>query len=224
MSYAILLFAAGLGTRMKHLTHDKPKSLIPVAGKSLLNHALDLTETPWVQRRVVNLYHKGAMIREHLSGRDVRFSDETELLETGGGLRNALPLLESDPVLTLNTDAVWQGPNPIDHLCGAWQDHMESLLLLVPQVRAVGHTGKGDFLVKEDNRLMRGPGPIYTGLQLTRTGGLDAISEQKFSMNLLWNDAEAKNGLFGVLYPGRWCDVGRPESIPLAEAMLKTHV
>ncbi len=224
-TYPILLFAAGLGTRMGALTHDRPKPLIPVAGRTLLDHALDLTQTPRVGRRVVNLHYKGHMIRDHLAGQDVAFSDESgALLETGGGLRKALPLLNANPVLTLNTDAVWRGPNPIDLLCAAWRETMQSLLLVVPQTRVTGHPGKGDFLIDSDGRLTRGPGPVYTGLQLTRTDGLMKIDQPAFSMNLLWDDAAASQGLFGVEYPGHWCDVGKPDSIRLAEEMLNTHV
>ncbi len=221
----ILLFAAGLGTRMGELTKNKPKPLVKVAGKTLLDHALDLTQSAHVGRRVVNLHYKGDMIRAHLAGQDIAFSDETDaLLETGGGLRKALPLLAANPVMTLNTDAVWKGPNPIDVLCAAWRDGMQSLLLLVPQSRAVGHPGKGDFLVDDDGRLTRGPGPIYAGLQMTRTDLLHDMPQAAFSMNLAWDAAQAKCGLFGVEYPGHWCDVGKPDSIPLAEAMLASDV
>lgn len=222
MAHPILMFAAGLGTRMAPLTDDRPKPLIRVANRTLLDHALDLTNTPHVSRRVVNLHYKAQMIRDHLQHRDIAFSDETpQLLDTGGGLRHALPILNGDPVLTLNTDAVWRGPNPIDALTASWRDHMECLLLLVPQSRVVGHPGQGDFLIAQDQRLSRGPGPVYTGLQMTRTGGLAQIDAQVFSMNRLWDDAEKRGGLYGTLYPGHWCDVGKPDSIPLAEAMLK---
>ncbi|MEY1557087.1 nucleotidyltransferase family protein [Yoonia sp. R2331] len=224
-TYPILLFAAGLGTRMGNLTRDRPKPLISVAGRNLLDHALDLTRSPCVGRRVVNLHYKGQMIRDHLAGQDILFSDETDLrLETGGGLRQALPLLGGDPVLTLNTDAVWRGPNPIDVLCAAWRDTMQSLLLVVPQSRAIGHPGKGDFLIATDGQLSRGPGPIYTGLQLTRTAELNDIPDIAFSMNVLWDRAASQAGLFGVEYPGHWCDVGKPDSIPLAEELLSRHV
>ncbi len=224
-TFPILLFAAGLGTRMAPLTDDRPKPLIKVAGRTLLDHALDLTRSPCVDRRVVNLHYKGSMIRDHLAGQDVIFSDESAaLLDTGGGLRNALPMLGGDPVLTLNTDAVWCGPNPIDLLCAAWRDGMQSLLLVVPQDRVIGHPGQGDFLRGADGQLTRGPGAVYSGLQLTRTDGLHAIPEDTFSMNVLWDRVARNAGLFGVEYPGHWCDVGKPDSIALAEAMLKTHV
>ena len=101
---------------------------------------------------------------------------------------------------------------------------MQSLLLLVHKERAVGHPGAGDFLIGSDGRLTRGPGPIYTGLQLTRTTALHDIDKPAFSMNLIWDAAASDAGLFGVTYPGQWCDVGQPDSIALAEGMLKQDV
>ena len=221
MTFPIIFFAAGRGTRMEHLVADKPKPLIRVAGKALIDHALDLTDQVAVGQRVVNLYYKGRMIRDHLAGTDIVFSDETDdLLETGGGLRNAMPLLGSSPVITMNTDAVWRGPNPIETILGTWHDRMEALLLTVPRAQVSGHPGKGDFFQDSDGRLHRGPGDIYTGLQIIRTDTLADIPYRAFSMNVVWDRMAARGGLYGVSYAGQWCDVGQPSSIPLAEAML----
>lgn len=220
----ILFFAAGLGTRMGALVNDKPKPLIEVAGRPLIDHALDLSNIPEISRRVVNTHYKGDMIRQHLRNRPVIFSDESAaLLETGGGLKKAIPTLETSPALTMNTDAVWNGPNPISQILSCWQDHMEALLLLVPKERAVGHLGKGDFSVATDGRLKRAPGAIYTGLQIIKTDCFADILDTAFSMNLAWDQINARNGLYGCVYDGQWCDVGQPSSIPLAEAMLQ-HV
>ncbi len=217
----ILFFAAGMGTRMRHLTSDKPKPLVRVAGKALLDHALDLSQNVAVGPRIVNIHHKGQMIRDHLAGSDLLFSDESDLLlETGGGLRQAMPLIGASPALTMNTDAVWSGPNPIAQLLAGWRDEMEGLLLLVPKQNAVGHTGQGDFEMDAQGRLQRRAGNIYTGLQMIRTDTLQAIPDDAFSMNVVWDQMIARSGLFGIVYDGRWCDVGRPESIPLAETML----
>lgn len=221
MPDAVLFFAAGLGTRMAPLTADRPKPLINVAGKPLLDHALDLaTDIP---RTVVNVHYKAAMVRAHLAGRDIAISDESDILrDTGGGLRHALPLLGYDPVFTMNTDAVWQGSNPFETLANAWNPaKMDGLLLLVNHGRAHGHTGKGDFELAADGRITWGPGPIYSGAQIVRTDGLLQTAETAFSMHVLWNQMLAKRRLFGVVYDGDWCDVGRPESIPMAETMLK---
>ncbi|WP_108813303.1 nucleotidyltransferase family protein [Loktanella sp. Alg231-35] len=221
MTVPILLFAAGMGTRMGALTADRPKPLIPVAGKPLLDHALDLAKDAQIGNAVVNLHYKGQMIRDHLAGQDVLFSDETDcLLETGGGLRKALPLLGASPALTMNTDAVWNGPNPVTHIQNAWDDKMEALLLMVPTKNVHGHLGKGDFEIDADGRLHRGPGAIYTGVQMIRTEALFDIPEQAFSMNVVWDQIAARGRLYGTLYDGQWCDVGQPESITIAEAML----
>ncbi len=221
MTTPILLFAAGLGTRMGELVKDRPKPLVNVAGRPLIDHALELTAIPSVGRKVVNLHHKGLMIRQHLDNQDILFSDETAMpLETGGGLKNALPILQTSPVLTMNTDAVWLGSNPITQVLNAWQEHMEALLLIVPKVQVSGHLGKGDFELEDDGKLRRAPGAIYTGVQMIRTDCLSEITEHTFSMNVVWNEIETRGGLYGTLYDGKWCDVGQPSSIPIAEAML----
>lgn len=223
MKTPILLFAAGLGTRMGALTQDRPKPMVKVAGRPLIDHALSLISSEMIGPCVVNLHYKGDMVRDHLRDRDIVFSDETSmLLETGGGLRHALPLLGDTTVCTLNTDAVWSGPNPISRLLAAWNPKMEALLLTVPKARAIGHKGNGDFIADADGRLSRGAGEIYTGLQIIRTDDLENITETSFSMNVLWNRIAERGGLYGMSYDGRWCDVGQPESIALAEDML-TH-
>ena len=217
----IMLFAAGLGTRMRPLTDDLPKPLIPVGGTTLLDHALALTEIPEVTGRVLNVHYRAEQIRKHIVGKSVSISDETDLLrETGGGFKHALPLLKGDPILGMNTDAVWSGPNPIQLLLKAWRDDMICLLMLVPQNKTFGHTGAGDFNVGADGQLTRGPGPVYTGLQLTRRDVFEGFDEPAFSMNKVWNHAARQGGLFGVLYPGKWCDVGQPDSLPLAATLL----
>ncbi|MFA8441641.1 nucleotidyltransferase family protein [Yoonia sp.] len=221
MSLPILFFAAGLGTRMAPLTNTTPKPLITVAGKPLIDHALDLATQAGTGAKVVNLHYRGDMIRQHLAGQNIAFSDESDtLLETGGGLRHALALLNGNPVMTMNTDAVWNGPNPVTQIMQAWQPEMEALLLLVEKQNVSGHHGKGDFRVDEDGRLHRAPGAIYTGLQIIRTDVLAEIDEMAFSMNVAWDIIAARGGLFGTTYDGQWCDVGQPSSIPVAEAML----
>ncbi|MCF7698635.1 nucleotidyltransferase family protein [Loktanella sp. M215] len=220
--FPVMLFAAGRGTRMAPLTDSRPKPLITVGGRTLLDHALDLTRVGCVSRRVANVAYLGDMVRLHLAGRGVAISVEDPVLETGGGLRHALPLLGHDPVMTLNTDAVWKGPNPLAVLADAWRPEMEALLLLVPPVQVKGHTGPGDFSIGPDGRLTRAPDLIYTGAQIIRTGRLREIDADVFSLNILWTMMAQTEGLYGVTYAGQWCDVGRPDSIPVAEAMLQT--
>jgi MurNAc alpha-1-phosphate uridylyltransferase len=221
MRLPIMLFAAGKGTRMGDLTKDRPKPMVEVAGKPLIDHALQIANAADVGPIVVNLHYLPQLLQVHLSGQGIVFSDETDgLLETGGGLRKALPLLCSNPVLTMNTDAVWNGPNPIETLKNAWQPQMEALLLLVKKQNVSGHLGAGDFGINAEGHLHRAPDLIYTGVQIIRTDVLSEITEDAFSMNLAWDIIGKRNGLFGAVYDGKWCDVGQPSSIPLAEAML----
>jgi MurNAc alpha-1-phosphate uridylyltransferase len=216
-----MLFAAGFGTRMGALTADRPKPLIPVAGRALIDHALDLARGAGVRRIVANLHYRSAMIRDHLAGRDIAFSDEAEeILETGGGLRAALPLLGPGPVFTLNTDAVWTGANPLTTLADAWNPAMGALLLLAPLDRARGHSGRGDFTLHPDGRISRGGPMVYLGAQIVNPAGLEDIPDRVFSLNRHWDGLIAQGAGFGVVHPGMWCDVGRPEGIAMAEAML----
>jgi MurNAc alpha-1-phosphate uridylyltransferase len=152
----------------------------------------------------------------------VAISQETpEILDTGGGLRHARPLLGPGPVFTLNTDAVWDGPNPLCLLRDSWDDaRMDALLVTVSPKNAIGHRGTGDFIADAQGRLARGDGQIYTGAQIIRTDALAEIPAQAFSLNLLWDRMRREGRLFGLSYPGRWCDVGHPEGISLAEALI----
>lgn len=215
---SILLFAAGLGTRMAPLTNTRPKPLITVAGRPLLDHALAQCSG---LKTVVNAHYLADQIEAHLHGTDVEMSDETDaLLETGGGLKRALPLLDSNPVFTMNTDAVWKGPNAIDVLAKAYQPQMDALLLMIPRAAAVGNTGKGDFDIDTDGRLTRGTDYVYSGVQIIRTDGLAQITDDAFSMWALWEGMLEHGTMFGTVYDGKWCDVGRPENIVMAENML----
>jgi MurNAc alpha-1-phosphate uridylyltransferase len=223
--FPLMLFAAGRGTRMGGLTADRPKPMIPVAGRPLIDHALELAEEAGAGRTVINLHYHGEVLAAHLAGRKVGLSWEREtLLETGGGLRRALPLLGDGPVMTLNSDAVWTGENPLTELMAAWDgSRMDALLLLLPAARALGHAGRGDFLADETGRLRRAEGAeglIYLGAQILRTEGLAAIGQEVFSLNLLWDRMIAGGRAFGLVHRGGWCDVGRPEGIAEAEALL----
>lgn len=219
-----MLFAAGFGTRMGTLTANTPKPLIKVAGKPLIDHALTLVDAAKVGKTVVNLHYLGDQIARHLQGRDIALSwEHTQILETGGGLKAALPLLQADTVFTLNTDAVWSGQNPLIELRAAWDpEKMDALLLLLPADKALGHSGKGDFLLTPDGRISRAAGaaaPIYLGAQILKTQGLTAVTEPVFSLNLLWDQAIAQGRAYGLLHQGGWCDVGHPEGIALAETL-----
>ena len=224
---ALMIFAAGFGTRMGDLTATRPKPLIKVAGCALLDHALDLAEGAGVGRIAVNLHYRGEQIAAHLAQRpDIALSwERDQILETGGGLRQALPLLGVGPVFTLNSDAVWTGPNPLVTLKSAWHPDMGALLLLAPPDRLRGHSGQVDFRMDADGRISRCPkgaaGLVYLGAQIIEPAGLQDIPDPVFSLNLLWDRMIAEGRAFGVLHPGGWCDVGRPEGIAEAEAMLR---
>lgn len=224
---AVMLFAAGFGTRMAALTADRPKPLIEVGGVALLDHALAQVEGAGLARTVVNLHYKGEQIAAHLQGRpNIALAWERELiLETGGGLRAAIPQLGPGPVFTLNTDAVWTGPNPLITLRDQWDStRMDALLLLAPPSQIKGFRGTGDFLLGPDGRISRANGAAglaYLGAQILLPRAIEAIDEQAFSLNILWDQMIAEGRAFGVLHPGGWCDVGRPEGIGEAETMLE---
>jgi len=222
-NFPLMIFAAGLGTRMGPLTKNQPKPLIKVGGKALIDHTFDTVKDAPVSRIVVNLHYHADMLKKHLSGRNILFSDERDaLLETGGGLRKAMKTLETDPVFTMNSDAIWNGPDPLAMLRDAWDGRkMDALLLLIDPEQALGHKGAGDFLLESNGQISRGKGKVYSGAQILRTTTLNDINEDAFSLNKLWDIYAAKGRLYGLHWKGSWCDVGQPESIPLAETILR---
>ncbi|AUQ72308.1 Nucleoside-diphosphate-sugar pyrophosphorylase [Phaeobacter inhibens] len=224
ITYPAMIFAAGFGTRMRHLTKHQPKPMIPVAGRPLIDHALDLAREVTPPVIVANSHYKSDVLADHLAGSEVVISHEDpQILDTGGGLRHALPLLgtHSGPVYTVNPDVVWRGPNPLRLLREAWDPtRMDALLTCIPMSRTVGRSGDGDFHTDEKGRLHRGGNLVYGGVQLLRTNRLAEIDETVFSLNTLWDLMAAEGRLFALEYPGHWCDVGTPEGIPLAEDLI----
>jgi len=227
-----MILAAGLGTRMRPLTDTCPKPLLPVAGRPMIDLALDHAVAAGVRRAVVNLHHLGDMIRAHLAGRvrpEILFSDEQpQVLETGGGIVQALPLLGAAPFYVVNSDAIWGGPNPLDALAGAWEPaRMDALLLLVPRARARGYTRPGDFFLAAEGGAPQRRGAadhaplVYTGAQIIVPGAFDGAPERPFSVNLTWNALMARGRLRAVTYPGWWVDVGAPAGFAEAEAALR---
>jgi MurNAc alpha-1-phosphate uridylyltransferase len=228
-----MVMAAGLGKRMRPLTATRPKPLVEVAGKPLIDHSLDRLRAAGVRRVVVNVHYLAdaleAHLKRHADDLDVTVSDERQqLLETGGGMVKARAHLGDAPFLAINSDNLWvDGPiDAIDLLAERWDDRrMDALLLLVPQARAHGHGGRGDFYMDAVGRLIRRKtgrvAPfVYTGVQLVSPRLLDGAPEGKFSTNILWDRAIADGRLYGVVHQGLWFDVGTPEAIPLTEAML----
>jgi len=228
-----MVMAAGKGTRMRPLTATRPKPLIEVAGSTLLDHVLDHLRTAGVRRVVVNVHYFADSLEAHLKSRasdlDVVISDEREeLLETGGGLIKAKPLLRDDPFLCINTDNIWlDGPvDGIRLLASHWDDvRMDALMLLVPLARAHNHSGRGDFQMDPWGRLSRRrPGRmapyVWTGIQMLSQRLLFDPPAKAFSTNVFWDRAIAAGRCYGVVHQGLWFDVGTPPAIAKTEAMI----
>lgn len=222
MPDALMIFAAGFGTRMGDLTRDRPKPMVPLAGRPMIDHTLDLARGAGLTRIVANAHYHADQITGHLAPQGVTVVTETpDILDTGGGLKAALPQLGAGPVFTINPDALWLGPNPLSVLRDAWQDgDMDALLLCVPAERAKGRSGPGDFSVDGQGRVSRGGPFVYGGAQIIRTDALSEIGERVFSLNLLWDILGRRGALFAAGYPGDWCDIGTPEGLATAETLL----
>ncbi|WP_309668016.1 nucleotidyltransferase family protein [Tabrizicola sp.] len=221
----LLIFAAGFGARMGALTANRPKPLVHVAGRPLIDHALDVAEKAGILRPVINLHYLADQLVAHLKGRNVEFSHERDqILETGGGLKAALPLLGDGPVLTLNSDGVWMGQNPLLQLLAAWDAaRMDALLLLLPIAQAAGHGPKSDFILSEDGRIARANGAsghAFIGASMINPACLAAIPDPVFSLNRPWDLIIAAGRAFGLEHQGDWCDVGTPDGIATAETLL----
>ncbi|MGR3617156.1 MAG: nucleotidyltransferase family protein [Paracoccaceae bacterium] len=221
MTLPLMIFAAGFGTRMGALTKTQPKPLIAVGGQALLDHTLNMARAVTPARIVVNTHYLADQIADHLADSDVIISNEQPtILDTGGGLRKALPLLNNETVLTSNSDAIWSGVNPMQFALDHWQpDKMDALLVCVPLAQTRGRQGAGDFSTDADGRISRGGDLVYGGVQVLKTERLSQIKEDVFSLNLLWNQMQAEGRLFAVEYPGLWCDVGHPEGIDVAKKL-----
>ena len=228
-----MVMAAGLGKRMRPLTATRPKPLIEVAGKALIDHVFDRLRSAGIGRVVVNVHYLADSVEAHLARQAKDFelilSDErARLLETGGGLVHAMPLIGDDRFLVINSDNYWvDGPIEAIHLLGQrWdEDRMDALLLMVPLARANCHAGVGDFHMDAVGRLTRRrPGRVapfvYTGVQLISRRLLDDAPEGSFSTNILWDRALASGRAFGVVHQGLWFDVGHPPAIAKTEALL----
>ncbi|MFZ9394681.1 MAG: nucleotidyltransferase family protein [Erythrobacter sp.] len=227
-----MIMAAGLGKRMRPLTETQPKPLVRVAGKPLIDHALDRLHEAGIARAVVNVHYLADALEAHLAGRfapSIEISDERALLlETGGGMAKALPRLP-DPFFCLNADNIWiDGPASAFHdLSARWDPaRMDALLLVVPHARAMNFTGPGDFHMDAHgalSRRMQGHvAPfIYTGIQLVSHRLLRDAPAGPFSTNLLWNRAIEEGRLFGLSFSGQWFEVGTPEAIAPTEELLR---
>lgn len=228
-----MVLAAGLGKRMRPLTASRPKPLIEVAKKPLLDHVFDHLRAAGIKRVVVNVHYLADAIEAHLKARvkdmEVIISDErAKLLETGGGLVKAMPLIEDEQFLVVNSDNYWvDGPVDAIRLLGQrWDDSkMDALLLMVPLARANCHRGQGDFHMDPVGRLARRkPGKVapfvFTGVQIVSRRLMNGAPEGAFSTNILWNKAIEAGRCYGVVHQGLWFDVGTPPAIARTEAIL----
>ena len=209
-------------------------ALVTVAGKAMLDHVLDRLRVAGVKKVVVNVHYLADALEAHLASRvhglDVIISDERKvLMETGGGLVKAAPMIDCDPFLALNSDNLWiDGPaDTIRLLASQWDDaKMDALLLLVPQARALNHRGMGDFHMDRSGRIRRRARShvapfVFTGIQIVSKRLLRDSPEGPFSTNVLWDRAIAEGRAFGAVHQGLWFDVGTPQSIPMTEAALE---
>jgi MurNAc alpha-1-phosphate uridylyltransferase len=228
-----MVLAAGLGKRMRPLTATRPKPLVEVAGKSLLDHVLDRLRAAGIGRVIVNVHYLADALEAHLKRKardlDVIISDERDLLmETGGGVVQALPLIPDDPFLIVNSDNLWiDGPvDAIGLLADRWDDaKMDALLLLIPLARANCHHGMGDFHMDPLGRIARrAQGKVapfvYTGVQIVSKRLFADVPPGPFGFMLLWERAIAARRAFGLVHQGLWFDVGTPPAIGKAEAIL----
>jgi MurNAc alpha-1-phosphate uridylyltransferase len=227
-----MMLAAGLGTRMRPLTLTRPKPLIEVAGRSLLDRGVDALQRAGISEVVVNKHYLADQIDSWAAARPsphLIVQDEQDLiLDTGGGVAKALPHLGTDPFFVLNSDSFWvDGPVPaLQRMREAWNDTaMDCLLLLARKDRSTGFDGPGDFDVDEAGRLARRSGEtadhVYAGAYLVHPRLFRDAPEGPFSMNQLWNQALAKGRLHGLVHNGWWLHVGTPDAIALAEDKLR---
>jgi len=231
-----MVLSAGLGKRMRPITLEIPKPLVVVGGQTLLDHALDRLADAGVAQAVVNAHWLAPKIVAHLDQRTRRgkgpptvLSLEDELLETGGGIARALPLLGTDPFFAVNSDILWlDGPVPaLTRLARAWDpDRMDVLLLLAPTVWTVGYDGDGDFHMDPDGRLTwkaeQDLAPfVYAGVQIAKPELWHDTPAGAFSNTLIWRRAAAAGRLFGLRHDGPWYHVGTPDAIAAVDAEVR---
>lgn len=231
-----MIMAAGLGKRMRPLTESRPKPLVEVAGKAMIDHCFEKLVEAGIGKAVVNVHYLADMMEAHLAALpypvDIRVSDEREqLLETGGGLVQAEPLIEEDVFYCINSDNLWtDGPtNSLQQLAQTWdEDSMDALLLLIPREAAHNYKGDGDFHLDDEKRISRKlpdqKAPlIYSGIQLISKRLLRDAPTGAFSTNIFWERAIGDGRLFGAVHEGQWFEVGSPQAIAPTEAAL-AHV
>ena len=226
-----MVLAAGRGTRMRSLTDETPKPLIKVNGRTLIDRILDKIVAFGIRQGVVNTCYLGEQIKSALSKRtdiSLTFSEEDEALETGGGVKKALPFLGESPFFVLNADPLWTEDSPsLQKMADAFdKTQTDILLLLWPKEYIFGHDGKGDYFLENGKIRRRLPEEnsapyVYAGAQILNPRIFKDAPEGKFSLNLLYNKAEKEGRLAAVVGQGDWYHIGTPEALALAEQRLK---
>jgi MurNAc alpha-1-phosphate uridylyltransferase len=228
-----MVLAAGLGTRLRPVTATIPKPLVEINGRTLLDHAIDRLALAGVERVVVNVHYKAAMVAAQLAQRDhprIDISEEAELLDTGGGVKRALPLL-GDAFFVVNGDVFWVDAEDcaLQRLAGAFDpDHMDAILLLQETVAAVGYEGSGDYFLdpsgKPRHRSEHEAAPyLFAGIQLLHRRLFDAASETIFSIVRLFDHAERAGRLHAIVHDGEWYHIGTPEGLAATRRRLSSN-
>jgi len=231
-----MILAAGFGSRMRPLTDDRPKPMVELAGRPMIDHVLERMQRAGIERAVVNLHYQADVLQSHLETRrqppQIRFSCERDaILDTGGGVRRALPLLGEAPFLLHNSDSVWleNGHDNLARLLAAYDpDAMDCLLLIADAATSLGYHGKGDFFIQPDGRLRRrGPEEtcpnVFTGVSIMHPRLFADSPEGKFSINILWDRAMEQGRVYGAAHKGKWMHVGDPAALQQAEEVMKLH-
>lgn len=228
---AAMIMGAGLGLRMRPLTDDRPKPLVTVGGKSLIDHAIDRLVAAGVKLVVVNIHYKAEMLQSHLAKRrdvELVFSDETDtLLDTGGGVVKAMPYFGNTSFFVINSDSIWVENTPaLPSMLARWDEsRMDGLLLLADMPTAIGYDAQGDFILRPDQRVVRARGNTgatyaYPGVQIVHPRLFADAPQGAFSTNIMWDRAIAAQRLFGNVLDGTWIHVGTPQARDEAEAAL----
>jgi MurNAc alpha-1-phosphate uridylyltransferase len=228
-----MVLAAGLGTRLRPVTDTLPKPLVEIGGRTLLDHAIDRLAAAGVARIVVNVHYLAEMVTAHLALRDqpaITILPEPELLETGGGVRRALPLLD-EAFFVVNSDVFWlDGRNPaLARLARDFDgERMDALLLMQRTVGAVGYDGNGDYMLDALGRPRRRRAHevvpfLFSGIQILHRRLFDGIEERAFSLNRLYDRAEQAGRLRAIVHDGEYFHVGTPEGLAATRARLRAH-
>lgn len=229
------VLAAGMGSRMRPLTDTRPKPLVPLAGRALIDHVLDRLNDAGFSRAVVNVHYLADQIEGHVAQRakpHIIISDERNvLLDTGGGVKHALSQLDDTAFLIHNSDSVWvEHSQPVlETIQSAWNPHvMDSLMLIAPSATSLGYNGRGDFMLDDGGRLSRpikgSHAPyVFAGVSIAKPQMFDNAPEGPFSLNALWDNLISHGRLYGVILDGLWMHVGTPEALADAEQAIAAN-